>query len=184
MHAIHLSALALLCAAVAFTQTNRGGITGTVFDPSGAVVPHAMVVITNSETNQTQKLLTSEAGSYAAQNLDPVTYRIQVDAAGFKRAVISSVKVDTATIATVDVTLEAGNVETQVSVTAEAPVLNAESGALGQTVTARQIQDAPLFNRSVLDLAVTIPNVGGDVGSENPAVSSGATVPGFNLSVN
>jgi carboxypeptidase family protein len=184
MHAIRVSALALLCAAVAFTQTNRGGISGTVFDPSGAVVQRATVIITNSETNQAQKLTTSEAGSYSAQNLDPVTYRVQVDATGFKRAVISSVKVDTATMATVNVTLEPGNVETQVSVTDEAPIVNAESGALGQTVTTRQIQDAPLFNRSVLDLAVTIPNVGGDVGSENPAVSSGATVPGFNLSIN
>jgi hypothetical protein len=183
MHCTRLL-LAILISGIAAAQTNRGAITGTVLDPSGAVVPGAAVIVTNLGTNQAVKLITSDAGSYGAQNLDPVIYRIEVDAKGFKKAVVETVKVDTASTATVNVTLDPGNVETQVSVTAEAPIVNAESGTLGQTVTERQIQDAPLFNRSVLDLAVTIPNVGGDVGSENPAVSSGATVPGFNLSIN
>src|SRR6185503_20396031 len=48
----------------------------------------------------------------------------------------------------------------------------------------RQLQDVPLNNRSVLDLALTIPNVTGDAGSEDPDVTSGQPVPGFNLSLN
>ena len=177
-----------LCASVAlvslFAQTNRGGISGTVFDPTGAAVPGATVTITNIGTSQTLRLAASEAGSYAAPNLEPVTYRVEVEAAGFRKAAVASVKVDTATTATVNVTLQPGAVETQISVTAEAPLINAESGAAGQTITERQIVDVPLNNRSVLDLAVTLPNVTGDVGSEDPTVTSGATVPGFNLSVN
>src|SRR5262249_41544879 len=103
---------------------------------------------------------------------------------GFKTGVVDNVKVDTAVTAKVDVTLQTGAVEAQVTVTAEAPVVNAGSGTAGQTITERQIVGIPLNNRSVLDLAVTIPNVSGDVGSEDPAVTSGATVPGFNLSLN
>ena len=63
-------------------------------------------------------------------------------------------------------------------------LINRESAATSQTITSRQIQDIPLNNRSVLDLAVTVPNVSGEAGSEDPGVTSDQPVPGFNLSVN
>ena len=62
--------------------------------------------------------------------------------------------------------------------------MNTESGTTSATITERQIVDAPLVNRSVLDLALTLPNISGDVGSENPTVTSGLTLPGYNLNVN
>ena len=93
-------------------------------------------------------------------------------------------KVDTASVATVNVTLEPGTVATQVEVTAQSPILNTETGTTGQTITERQMQDLPLVNRSVLDLALTAPNVTGVAGSEDPGVTSGFPVPGFNLSLN
>lgn len=177
-------ALALILAGVCLAQTNRGAISGTVFDPTGAVVPGAAVTVTNLGTNQKIKLTASEAGSFTAQDLEPVEYRIEVETAGFKKSIVERVKVDTASTASVDITLQTGTVETQVIVTAEAAAVNTESGTTGSTITERQIMDTPLTNRSVLDLAVVLPNVTGDVGSENPAVTSGATVPGFNLSIN
>src|SRR5262249_56049941 len=109
---------------------------------------------------------------------------IRVEAAGLKKAVVDNVKVDTASTVTVNVTLEAGAVETTINISSETPLLNTASGVTSQTVTERQIQDIPLNNRSVLDLAVTLPNVSGDAGSEDPAVTSGQPVPGFNLSLN
>jgi hypothetical protein len=176
----------LLCGASIATlaQTNRGGITGTVRDTSGAVIPGATVMITNVGTNQAFELTTSDAGVYSAPSLDPVEYRITVELSGFKKAAIDRVKVDTATTRTVNITLEAGQLQEQVTVAADASPVHMGSGTTGQTITERQIIDAPLNNRSVLDLAVTIPNVSGDAGSEDPTVTSGATVPGFNLSVN
>src|SRR5262247_390077 len=176
--------IVIVCAAIVCAQTNRGGISGTVSDKNGGVIPNATVTVTNSGTNQSQKLTTSEEGAYSATSLDPVVYRITVEAPGFKKTVLNNVKVDTATTVTVNVTLETGAVETIIDVTAEAPLLNAASGATTQTITARQIQDVPLLNRSVLDLAVTAPNVSGDAGSEDPEVTSGQPVPGFNLSLN
>src|SRR5438093_405802 len=177
-------AAATACATAALAQTNRGAITGTVFDPSGAVLPGATVTIVNAGTNQEQRVATSTTGTFSSSNLEPVVYRIVVEARGFKTALVDMVKVDTASTATVNVTLETGTLESQVTVRAQAPLLNADSGTTGQTITERQIIGIPLNNRSVLDLAVTIPNVAGDVGSEDPTVTSGATVPGFNLSVN
>lgn len=165
-------------------QTNRGGISGTVFDAKGAVVSGANVVITNIGTNQRIELKTSNTGSYSASNLDPVTYRVEVEASGFAKAVIEAVKVDTATVINRNVNLRPGTVNTTVTVEEHAPLLNVESGTTAQTITERQMQDLPLVNRSVLDLALTTPNVNGVAGSEDPGVTSNFPVPGFNLSVN
>src|SRR5579863_1108536 len=85
-----------LCAAILVAQTNRGGINGTVSDPSGAVVPNATVTITNVGTNETRKTQTSTIGTFSVQDLEPVVYRIQVEANGFKKELVENVKVDTA----------------------------------------------------------------------------------------
>ena len=80
---------------------------------------------------------------------------------------MDAVKVDTSAVTPVDVVLQAGEVGETVTVVADAPLINAESGVASTTVTERQIQDIPLNNRSVLDLAVTAPGVTGDAGSED-----------------
>ena len=79
-------ALLLVPTSLLFAQTNRGGISGTVFDQQGAVVPGATVTIINVGTNQRIVATTSASGSYGVSNLEPVTYRIEVQAAGFRRA--------------------------------------------------------------------------------------------------
>lgn len=176
--------IGLLCCAVAFGQTNTGGITGTVFDSSGAVVPRAAIVVTNAGTNQSIRVKASDAGAFTVSPLDPVVYRISIEAPGFKQSIVENVKVNTATIATVNVTLQTGATSAEVTVQADAAGVNTESGATSSTITERQIVDAPLVNRSVLDLALTLPNISGDVGSENPTVTSGLTLPGYNLNAN
>ncbi|MFN7929422.1 MAG: carboxypeptidase regulatory-like domain-containing protein, partial [Blastocatellia bacterium] len=177
--------LAVLCFTLsALAQTNRGGISGTVTDSTGAIVPGATVTVTNLGTNQSIKLTTSAEGAFTATSLEPVLYRVIVEAPGFKRAQFAQVKVDTAAIATVNVVLEAGAIENTVNVVAETALLITESGVTAKTIGERQIQDVPLANRSVLDLALTAPNVSGDAGSEDPDVTSGQPVPGFNLSLN
>src|SRR5260370_41410543 len=85
--------------AVALSQTNRGGISGNVTDQSGGVVPHATVVITNAGTNETRRLTTSDKGTFIQENLDPVMYRIEVSAPGFKKTLMENVKVDTSSVA-------------------------------------------------------------------------------------
>src|SRR4030095_7763955 len=150
--------IVMLCSIAVWGQTNKGGISGTVTDPHGAVVPGATVTITNAGTGQKVTLTTSDAGTFAAQSLEPVTYSVMVEAKGFKKALLDHVKVDTAAIASANVVLETGSVAEQVVVTADEPLINTESGTTSQTITSRQISDVPLNNRSVLDLALTAPN--------------------------
>ncbi len=184
MRAARIFAILAFCALSIVAQTNKGGISGTVADANGAAVPGAKVVITNLGTKQTVTLTTSERGVFSATSLEPVAYSVVVEANGFKKAAISSLKVDTATIASANIVLETGSVSEQVTVVGEAALINSESGTTGQTITERQIRDIPLNNRSVLDLAVTVANVSGDAGSEDPGVSGDQPVPGFNLNLN
>ncbi len=165
-------------------QTNRGGISGTITDANGGAIPGAKVTITNIGTNQAVTLTTSEDGAYSANSLEPVSYSVLVEAANFKSAIVESVKVDTASVQSLNLKLETGSIEEKVTVEAESTLLSTESGTTGQTISERQLQELPLNNRSVLDLAVTVPNVSGDAGSEDAEVTSGQPSPGFNLNVN
>src|SRR6266498_4078803 len=184
MRAITTIAILFICVVAALGQTNKGGISGTVLDSNGAAVKGANVTITNVGTGQSVTVTTTDSGSFTVQSLDPVSYRVSVEAPGFKRGVVETLKVDTATVASAIITLEAGAVSEMVTINSETSLLNTESGTTTQTVSERQIREIPLNNRSVLDLALTAPNVTGDVGSEDPGVSADQPVPGFNLNVN
>lgn len=96
----------LACVFSISAQSNKGGITGTVFDPNHAVIPGATVIITDLGTQKATTLTSSESGTFSAASLEPVTYSVRVEATGFKKAIIEKVKVDTATTATVNITLE------------------------------------------------------------------------------
>ena len=178
-----LVATLLLTTVALFAQTNRGSIAGTVMDQTKAVISGAKVTITNLGTNEVRKLTTSEAGTYSAVDLEPVNYSVEVEAAGFKKEVVENVKVDTATTAPVTIVLQPGSIDTKITVTAEVAMVNTESGTTSQTITEREIQDVPLLNRSVLDLALTLPNVSGDAGSEDPVITSVTPCPGCNLTL-
>lgn len=173
----------IFCFAV-IGQTNRGGISGTVTDSNGAVVPGAKVTITTIGTNQSSTVTASSSGSFQISSLEPVEYKVLAEAPNFKKAVIDRVKVDTATILSVNIILEVGNFAETVNIQAEDTLINTESGATTRTISEMQLRELPLNNRSVLDLAVTVANVSGDAGSEDAEVTSGQPSPGYNLSLN
>src|SRR5712692_11433932 len=135
MRLMRVIAVLFVCSVTLVGQTNKGGISGTVTDQNGALVPGATVVITNLGTNQSQTLTTSESGSYAANSLEPVSYSIRVEMKGFKNALVEKVKVDTATVTAVDVSLETGTIDQTVTITADPLLINTESGATTHTIT-------------------------------------------------
>src|SRR6266446_8791075 len=138
MRLMRVIAVLFVCSVTLVGQTNKGGISGTVFDSNGAAVPGATVTITNLGTGQKMTLTTTDTGGFSAQSLDPVTYSVLVEAKGFKKALVDHLKVDTAAIATANVSLETGSVTEQVVVTAEAPLLNTETGTTSHTIATRQ----------------------------------------------
>src|SRR4051812_121760 len=110
MRLVKILALFLLISSGIIGQTNRGGISGTVRDSSGAVVPNAKVTVTNLGTNQSIVLMTSSEGTFSTSSLEPVEYKILAEAPNFKKVVVEKIKVDTATMQTVNLVLEVGSV--------------------------------------------------------------------------
>src|SRR5689334_10970877 len=97
MHIRRMTALAgaVFCVATsAFAQSERGTISGTVMDSTGAVVPAARITVTNRSMNAGVTSVTSEAGDFTVPSLSPGQYDIRVDKAGFKPAVLANVTVN------------------------------------------------------------------------------------------
>jgi Carboxypeptidase regulatory-like domain len=110
------------------------GITGTITDSSGAVVPNAKVTITDTATSLANHTVSSSAGTYSVKGLTPSKYTVTVEASGFKKAVQENVTVEVSTTATIDVVVSAGAANETVQVTADAIALNTTQPELGSTI--------------------------------------------------
>jgi hypothetical protein len=149
----------LAAALTTFGQESRATLTGTVTDPNGAAVPNAAVLVTNQQTNITTTVNTSGEGNYTATPLLPGRYTVVVEAAGFKKAQSDTVQLFTATTTTFDVALEIGAVGDTVIVTADAPLLEADSASRGQIVERERIAELPLVGRNPINLATLTPGI-------------------------
>jgi hypothetical protein len=153
--------LTLLLAGALFAQSERGSISGTVRDASGAVVPGAKVVVTNPATNSTLNTVTTESGDYTAPNLSAGTYTVRIEREGFKHAVLNSVSVNAGLVARGDVTLEVGTSQQAVEVQAQSAALQTDDAKAATTITNKLVDDLPLVVggalRSPFDLATLTP---------------------------
>jgi len=138
-------------------QVQAGRIVGTVTDPNKAVIPNARVVITNTETNQIRNLTTNGAGEFVLTPAEPGVYDVTITAGGFGTSEVRAVQVLVGQSARVDVELKIGDVSTKIEVAATAPLLNTESGTLGQEITNKEIVDLPLNSRGFYQLASLTP---------------------------
>lgn len=134
----------LLCAISVFAQSDRGAITGRVVDMSEAAVANAGITITNQDTGILVKTETSNTGNYLAPQLPVGRYTVQVEAPGFKKYVRRDVEVSISQTVTLNVTLEVGQLDQSVEVTASAPLLESSTSDLGTVVTKERIVDLPL----------------------------------------
>lgn len=124
---------------------------GAVFDPTGAAVPGAAVVIKNPHTGATTTLSTDDMGQYASPPLRPGVYTLSVEKQGFNRA-MQAIQLDVNQHARVNFELKLGQVAKSVSVTASAPLLETQSAALGNVRTTKAINDLPLNGRNFVQL--------------------------------
>src|SRR5437899_9924107 len=120
----------LFFAVSAWAQTDRGTITGTVSDASGAVIPGVTIEAKNIATGATYQAGTSETGNFTLPQLPVGTYELSATLPGFKRFVRSNIIVGVAQTVRVDVALEVGQPGEQLTVEAAAPLLKTESGEI------------------------------------------------------
>jgi outer membrane receptor protein involved in Fe transport len=148
----------LLLVAPAFAQTESARIVGNVTDQSGAALPGATVTVTDLGTERAVTANAGDDGAYSVTNLAPGRYRIEVTQSGFKTT-RQEVTLEVQQVATLDFALETGGVSEVIEVTADAPLVEAATSAIGESITGRQIVELPLNGRNVLELARLVPGV-------------------------
>jgi hypothetical protein len=156
-----LAVSAVFCCAAVFAQTDRGTISGSISDPTGAVVPGAKVTVTNTATNVASVLASNETGGYVVPNLPPSTYRIRVEKEGFRTAVVNDLELNAASSVRADITMEVGTAQQTVEVTADAVRLQTDNAKSATTITQKLVDDLPTVvggaMRSPFDLAILTP---------------------------
>ncbi|PWT98926.1 MAG: hypothetical protein C5B51_28390 [Terriglobia bacterium] len=145
MRTLLVSTCLLVVCLIAFGQSDRGTITGTISDPAGAVVANAVVEAKNAETGAAYQAGSSNTGNYTLAQLPAGTYELNVSVPGFKKYVRPGIIVNVAAAVRVDATLEVGSATESVTIQAEAPLLKTESGELSHIIDYNRADNLPIL---------------------------------------
>src|SRR5258708_35979458 len=156
-----LSTILALFSSFAMAQYGAS-LEGTVTDKSGAVVAGATVTVTNQATGVSHSTFTGPAGFYRITGLPPGNYKLDVEAASFKKSSRSDVQVGSETATAANVTLEGGSASETVTVTGAPPALETEDANVQGTISSIEVQSLPEINRDPYELIRLAPGVFGD----------------------
>ena len=148
-------------------QSIFGTLLGTVTDPSGAVVPNAMITVTNQGENISHEVRSDAQGNYQAENMKAGIYTVSAKATGFKDMVLTDIRLDARQTVRADFKLTMGSTAEKVTVEANAELINTESQAISANITSTEVLDLPANYRgagstSVYNMLAFLPGVTGD----------------------
>jgi hypothetical protein len=155
-------AIRCLLAAAAFLGSlaaQTAELSGVVLDPSGAPTPRARVAATRLETGTLRAAVSNESGHYQLAGLEPGSYRLEVQAAGFQNLRQEGIVLEVGQRARIDLRLTLGPTEQSVVVNGRAPLVNFENGSLGSLVSRDFLERLPLNGRTVQTLIALTPGV-------------------------
>lgn len=164
----------LFCLSMAVSaQTSRGTVSGTLTDPNGAVIAGATVTLTSIQTTVARTTTTNNEGLFRFDAVDPGTYSIKFNAAGFGDVTKTNVPVSAGQVADVSTTLSPGGQQVVVDVTADAgALLQTEAPVRGGTIENKQVTELPFIGRNPVALALTLPGVSTNRGSQGASTFS------------
>jgi hypothetical protein len=165
-----LRALSVLASALVLMITARPGMTqisystaglkGTVLDEQGGGVPNATVTVTHTGTDLSKVAMTGADGTYQILTLNPGTYRVTVEAAGFEKLVATSIVVTLGELVVYDPHLHVGAITSVVEVTGNAaPLIDTEQTQQANSITENQVQELPNVLRNFVQSVYTLPGV-------------------------
>jgi hypothetical protein len=154
----------MLCAILVCIQTSafaqgRGSISGTAIDPTGATIPSATVVLTQTKTGTALTAQTHGDGLFVFPSIAPAEYQISVTAKGFQKYEQSGIILQADQSLTLKVVMQLGSEQTTVTVTAEAPQVDISTGTLSQVIDESRLNDLPLNGRNAAALTTLVPGV-------------------------
>ncbi len=166
----------ILTATGLWAQGDRGIITGTVKDATGAIVPGARVTAIQLATNTTYKAATTAAGDFTVPDLPVGNYKMRVENTGFKTEVVDNIVVGAGATVRMDVALELGATQQTVEVGANSQVVQVDTARVSTEMSNRMVNELPLLVngavRSPFDLAATTAEVAGS-GDTNLRIGGG-----------
>ncbi len=143
------TALFVAVGSSAHGQQVFGSIAGTVTDPSGSAVANAKVTITDTTKGTSSDVMTNDAGQYTKGQLIPDAYKVTIEAAGFQKVESSELTVQVDQATQFNASMQVGNVNQTVEVTAAAPLLQTDRADVAQTFTSEQISQLPSIGRNL-----------------------------------
>lgn len=160
LHVARGSLVLLFAAVIAFAQTSGSAtLRGTIKDPSGALIQKATVTLINDATKTERTTTTNDEGLYQFSAVTPGTYTVKVEKTGFKSIEQKEVALSTSDTRGQDFEMEVGAQNETVTVQASAEVIQKETGAKENTITAKQIDNTSIIGRSALELLRILPGV-------------------------
>ena len=145
-------------------STVTGGISGSVKDPQGSVVPNASITVTNIGTNGTATVTTNSDGGFRVSNLQPGTYRLETTVSGFAPAKADNIVVEVGRNTNVDIPLTVGSAVAEVDVNAEAPVINVNDSTNSTNINQTSISELPINGRRASSFILMTPGTAPDGG--------------------
>ncbi len=158
-------------------QAVYGSISGTVTDPSGAVVPNATVTATDTSKSTVRVVVTNSTGAYNFQDLVPDPYVVKVQATGFTTAVSSTVNVNADSISRLDVQLKLGTSSQTVEVTSAAPELKTADVDVATQINTLTVQELPNLIRNTTSLVLLAPGTTASTFANAPAEDAMRSIP-------
>src|SRR5437588_1896679 len=145
--------IGLFCVIASAQAIQTGGITGVITDKNGGLVTGATVDVISEATGKSVRMPTTGGdGGFAVTLLPPGTYRLEISAPNFKKAVVAGVEVRITETTRQDVSLEPGNIQETVNVEATATLINPSSATTGQALDAQTLRSLPLASPNFLFL--------------------------------
>jgi Carboxypeptidase regulatory-like domain len=171
----------LVTAGSALSQSDRGTITGSILDSSGGAIEGAAITATGVETGTVYQTISTSTGAYRFSGLVLGHYNISVTAKGFKVSTATGVEVQINSTASLDITLQPGDVKESVTVLADAPTIETGTSEMGTVVGSKEILELPLslnssgqsFLRSPETFVFLAPGTQGPGTNQNGSNSSG-----------
>jgi hypothetical protein len=146
---------------IAFGQTFRGGISGSVTDQSGAVVPGAQITAVESATNTSYKAVSSTAGEFAFSNIPLGSYTVSVTASGFKSEKVDKVPVTAGNTYTLPIKLAIASAGETVEVTADSLSLDTVTDTQATALPEEVVQNLPNSGRDFTQMLAQTPGFAG-----------------------
>src|SRR5262249_244426 len=177
--------LLLVSASALWGQTTNATLRGLITDQSGAVLPGVTISVRNQGTGIERSTLSDETGNYQVAALPVGVYQIDVRLSGMKPQIVSGLTLEVGQIAVRDFKMEVGGLAEEVTVAANAALIETTTSTVGQVINQRIVQEIPLNGRHFLDLGMLI------AGSVTPPANAGLGAPlrgqgffGFNTAGN